>query len=471
MAITAFFIPSASLLSTLGDNLSNTVTINRDAAGRLLVNGGAVGILGGTPTVANTTQIQVFGLGGNDALTLNEASGALPRANLFGGTGDDAAADTVVVDGTAGGDVIDVVGAGSSVAVLGLAARVNVTGSEGANDSLVVNAGAGNDAITATTLPAGVVRLTLDGGAGNDVLLGSQGADLFLGGEGDDFVFGDNGNDTALLGAGDDIFQWDPGDGNDVVEGQDGFDQLLFNGANVAETIDVSANGGRALFTRSIANVTMDLNDVEEIAFNALGGGDAITVGDLSGTDVARVSLNLGGNDGQVDTVTVNATGADDVVVVTREADGVRILGLSAEVFIFGFEATDRLVINGLAGDDVLLGSPGLDVLNGGTGDNILIRGSRPGRSVIRGGGEPKPWITPERRRAGAPARGRLPPCVQGRLRVTRRPGFAPLMPRDAVKVETPLSHTSSMPIEGTLGFSKVAASITVAGSKTTMSA
>jgi hypothetical protein len=38
---------------------------------------------------------------------------------------------------------------------------------------------------------------------------------------------------------------------------------ILFNGANIAEQIDISANGGRVRFTRDIASVTMDLNDVE----------------------------------------------------------------------------------------------------------------------------------------------------------------------------------------------------------------
>ena len=45
----------------------------------------------------------------------------------------------------------------------------------------------------------------------------------------------------------------------------------------------------RALFFRDIANVTMDLNDVETIEFNALGGVDNILVNDLTGTDVKRV--------------------------------------------------------------------------------------------------------------------------------------------------------------------------------------
>ena len=54
MATTATFIPGAGSLNVIGDALDNTTTISRDAAGRILVNGGAVPVLGGTPTVANT---------------------------------------------------------------------------------------------------------------------------------------------------------------------------------------------------------------------------------------------------------------------------------------------------------------------------------------------------------------------------------------------------------------------------------
>ena len=52
----------------------------------------------------------------------------------------------------------------------------------------------------------------------------------------------------------------------------------------------------------------MDLNDVEHINFNALGGADTITVNDLTGTDVTQVNIDLaatpgsGTGDGQADT-------------------------------------------------------------------------------------------------------------------------------------------------------------------------
>jgi hypothetical protein len=78
MAVTASFDPASGVLTVIGDALDNTITVSRDAAGKILINGGAVAVLGGTATVANTSLIQGFGLGGNDTITLDEAIGALP---------------------------------------------------------------------------------------------------------------------------------------------------------------------------------------------------------------------------------------------------------------------------------------------------------------------------------------------------------------------------------------------------------
>jgi hypothetical protein len=46
MAVTASFLPGAGILSVFGDNLDNTIAISRDAAGKILVNGGAVPVQG-----------------------------------------------------------------------------------------------------------------------------------------------------------------------------------------------------------------------------------------------------------------------------------------------------------------------------------------------------------------------------------------------------------------------------------------
>src|SRR4051812_1627402 len=57
-AVTATFSPKAAILTVLGDSLNNNITISRNAAGSILVNGGAVHVKGGAPTVANTSLIQ-----------------------------------------------------------------------------------------------------------------------------------------------------------------------------------------------------------------------------------------------------------------------------------------------------------------------------------------------------------------------------------------------------------------------------
>jgi Ca2+-binding RTX toxin-like protein len=272
----------------------------------------------------------------------------------------------------------------------------------GTSENLVLNANGGDDQLSATGNLAALIKITADGGAGNDTLLGSNGADTLLGGDGNDFVDGNQGNDTARLGAGDDTFQWDPGDGSDIVEGQDGRDSMTFNGANIAEKMEVSANGSRVRFTRDVGNIVMDLDDVEAIVANTLGGVDTVTVDDLSGTDVTDVAANLavsGGDDLAADNVIVNGTAGDDVVTVNGAGPNAQVTGLSAAVSVSGAVAgSDRITVNALAGDDVIdasglaadsallteNGSEGDDVLLGGAGNDTLLGG--PGDDVLLGG-------------------------------------------------------------------------------------
>jgi Ca2+-binding RTX toxin-like protein len=360
--------------------------------------------------VNDVENVDLNALGGADSITVNDLTGTDVvklngnLAGVLGGTAGDGQADTVVVNGTNGSDIVDIVGAGTSVSVVGLPAQVNIANSEGANDALVVNTLGGDDGATATTLPAGVIKLTIDAGTGQDSLLGSQGADVLRGGDGNDFVSAGRGDDLALQGAGDDVFQWAPGDGSDTLEGQDGFDTMLFFGSNVAESVDVAANGGRVRFTRNIANVTMDLDDVESIDFRALGGADTVNVGDLTGTDVTKTSVDLrgpnGGGDGEGDSITVNGTQGADVFGAAGDAGGISVSGLKATVDVFSPEqASDRLTLNALGeadsvnasalqadgiqltmngglGADVLIGSQGGDLINGGDGNDVALMGA-----------------------------------------------------------------------------------------------
>jgi hypothetical protein len=205
------------------------------------------------------------------------------------------------------------------------------------------------------------IPTTIDGGAGDDTIAGGKGVETLLGGDGNDSIDGNGGNDLALLGAGDDSFVWDPGDGSDTVEGQAGEDTMIFNGAGIAERIDLSANGNRLKFFRDAGNITMDTAGVERVDFNALGGADVVTVNDLTGTDINDVNVDLaaslGGTagDGQADRVVVNATNGNDAINVNGDAGKEKVSGLAATVVIAHAEvANDRLEINTLAGRDTV---------------------------------------------------------------------------------------------------------------------
>ena len=274
------------------------------------------------------------------------------------------------------------------MAVSGLAALVAIQHQE-PNDSLAVNGLGGNDGISAAALAAQAITLRLDGGAGDDTIAGARGIEVAFGGDGNDSIDGNGANDAAFLGAGDDTFVWDPGDGSDTVEGQAGTDTMLFNGANVAEQVDLSANGERLRFFRTQGAITMDTNDVEKVDFNALGGPDLVTVNDLTGTDVQNVNANLASGPGAstgdllTDQVIVNATNGNDAIEVAGRSRSTTtsVTGLAATVSVTNADpATDALTINALAGNDIVdaaqvSADSTLLTLDGGAGDDLLVGG------------------------------------------------------------------------------------------------
>ena len=220
--------------------------------------------------------------------------------------------------------------------------------------SITLDAGRGDDSVNIdetngrfTDTPT-----TIDGGSGDDRIAGGSGNETLIGGRGKDSLDGNRGADTAYMGGGDDTFIWDPGDGSDVVEGQSGYDTLLFNGAPGAEQVDISANGERLRFFRNPANITMDTEDVERVNFVALGGADVVTVNDLDETDVREVNVDLGPADGQAHRIVLNATDDRDRVKVSGDSDAVEVKGLAAKVTVLHPEAADSVEIDGIAGRD-----------------------------------------------------------------------------------------------------------------------
>jgi hypothetical protein len=138
-----------------------------------------------TMDLGGIEQVDTHALGGADTVTVNDLSGTdvtgvdvdLPGA--LDPKAGDGADDHVVVNATDGADRVQIAGALSDgVTVSGLQALVHVFGTDGSSDALAFNARGGNDTVDATGLAAGVVALTVDGGAGTDVLSGGPGTVL-----------------------------------------------------------------------------------------------------------------------------------------------------------------------------------------------------------------------------------------------------------------------------------------------------
>jgi hypothetical protein len=156
---------------------------------------------------------------------------------------------------------------------------------------------------TCNGLPATIVGTT-----GDDVLFGTNGADVIAGLGGNDIIYGGNGDDVICGYAGDDTLNG--GNGNDTLVGSYGND--ILSGSNGDDTL-----------------IDSDGNDV-------LDGGN--------------------GND--------SLTGGDDIDMLYGKNGNDVLDGGSGEDTLTGGNGNDTL--SGGAGDDALIGENGSDTLTGG---------------------------------------------------------------------------------------------------------
>lgn len=283
-------------LTVFGKGADNAITVSRDPAGGLLGNGRAVGITGGTPTVANTNLMSVFSQGGNDTIRIDETNGAVPKADLFGGAGNDA-----------------------------------MTGGPGADQ--------------------------LFGQAGNDTLLGKGGIDSLFGGSENDVLTGGTGDDQAFGEAGNDRMVWNPGEGTDLNEGGSGIDTVEVNGWNGAETFTVTPNGTRVRLDRvAPAPFAIHIGTSENLdVVNANGGDDTVTASNGLAPliqltiDGGAGNDNITGGDG---TDLILGGDGDDTVNGGRGND-VAVLGAGDDSFTWN-PGDGNDVVEGQAGKDTM---------------------------------------------------------------------------------------------------------------------
>lgn len=337
--------------------------------------------------LAGTGDDTIFGEEGNDLI-----SGEAGSDIAYGGTGDDIInggteadslyggddQDTFVLDEGFGSDVIEGGEGGSdndevwstqdvdvTVTATGDEAGTITDGTSSATFSEIetIHTEGGDDTINLAGDSAG---MTVDSGAGQDIITGGAGGDSIDAGADDDTVFGGSGSDTIELGAGDDqatlgagddtayggagsdVFQIDDDDGTNVVVGgeiDDASGDIL--SASTSTPVNVTTSGDEA-GTMTTGTTTVTFSEIEEIHTN--DGNDTVDLSnDTSGMEV----LTFDGND------SVTGGSGDDYVLA---GDGDDTLD--------GNEGSDTLY--GGAGDDEITFSEG-DTATGGSGDDLFV--------------------------------------------------------------------------------------------------
>ena len=282
---------------------------------------------------------------------------------------------------------------------------------------------------TAATTASSVVNaggpsttpITLDGGNGNDDLRGGAGAETLIGGSGDDFADGNLGTDTAKLGSGNDRFQWDPGDGSDTVEGESGTDALDFNGSNVGEQIDVTANGDARApdpQRRRRSPWTSPASRRVACARSAAPTTSRSATSRGTGLRVADVDLRAfdGDGDAAADTVTARGTDGADRFNVGDAAGKLLLDGPGADVQVTAAEAQDHARVAALGEADTITSDsrvpgPGQVDIDGGDGADRATtkRHRRRRRDRHRPQRHRRRRDVRHRLRRGQPRRGRVP--------------------------------------------------------------
>ncbi len=209
----------------------------------------------------------------------------------------------------------------------------------------IMDGGAGSDTANYSAYTAG---LTVSLGAAAPIIVGGSGSnnnnsdvlvniENFIGGAGNDTITGSGGANVLSGGGGNDTFIYNMNGGADVIDGgaqnAGGFDVLNVNGTAGNDTLDVIWNG---------------------TSITGFEGGSV--------TGVERVNALLAGGTG--DTLSYN--GSSSSVMVN--------LGTTVASGFFNFTGIEN--VTGGSANDSLTGNGGANILNGGGGADTLTGGA-----------------------------------------------------------------------------------------------
>ncbi|ACU89970.1 tandem-95 repeat protein [Desulfomicrobium baculatum] len=315
--------------------------------------------------------------------------------NLIEGRGGDD-----ILAGLSGNDTLDG-GTGSDTANYSLstsAVNVDLALSTAQTGGEVGNHAAGDVLISIENVTGSAYGDTLTGDGGNNVLSGLAGDDSLIGGGGDDTLIGGAGSDTFQGGDGDDLIRAGAGD---VVDGGVGSDVLVSEDEYLDVTSSTTITGieridltgaGKDLAVNGDAILLNGVADPAGSGFMALvvngdDGDSVIRVADGWSWTLVASDMTVGG-DGLTYAL-YEASKAGQTVRLYMET-GLNEIELADGVYhVLGTEGHDDLTtvwdftdsrhpfnIQGLGGDDTLLGGPGDDTLAGGAGSDLMDGGA-----------------------------------------------------------------------------------------------
>ena len=220
----------------------------------------------------------------------------------------------------------------------------------------------------------------VDGGAGNDLLMGDEGDDLIDGGAGNDTLFGGDDDDTLIGGDGDD--QLTGGEGKDKISGGAGKDTIF--GGTDGDTVDGGAGGFNADPALNTDDDTLDLTGLNfrlrdlEPDSNGNGQNGTVDLYNADGTSAGSFKFteieNIIGEEmaGPVD----GLDSGEDMAPGYTDAQGDQIDGTDG--------INDTIFGNG--GDDTIDSGLGDDTVDGGSGDDTFTLTDGVDNDVIIGG-------------------------------------------------------------------------------------
>jgi len=360
---------------TLNGGAGNDTLSGGEGADRIVLTGGfgTDTVVGGETGTDNDT-LDTSGLTSGVSVTLSGDE----AGTLTNGANSATFSEIETFDLTGSDDVFDGIASGSSVTVNAGAGDDSVLGTDGDD---VIYGGIGSDTIRGAEGDDEVY-----GEDGNDQIYGNDGADTLYGGDGVDSLFGEIGDDVVYGGAGDDTVEGNEGNdilyggtGNDYLRGSYGSDSLyggegddyLWMGWG-DDTVYLSDNfGNDTILGEGVDETTGDVMDLSAITTDITidltsSDPEAGTVSDGTSTatfnEIEHIILSSG-----TDTLVLgNGSGAD--VVQAFEAPTDNGDGTSS--------GNDQLDVSGLddsGGNPVNTNDVVITDTNGdGTGDAIL---------------------------------------------------------------------------------------------------